>query len=143
MKKLLIFCIALTFLSCEKDDEGLTNDCNADNLNTDSKINGGSMLQTWRLFNKENPTIDLAQKTNANWVSLSPLISMEDISIQNRPYKYRFPVSAEVEKMKEIIPVTRKSGLHNIMLKPITSFGYIGVNDPGFWGDFIAIERKS
>lgn len=140
MKRLLIFCIAITFFACEKDDEGFTNDCNIDNINIDGKIKGGSILQTWQLFNGSKPpkdiihTIDLAQKTNANWVSLSPVIGIKDKSEQFPPFKYEFPVSAEVAKMKEIIPKMSKSGLHNVMLKPLTSFWI--VNDSSFWGGF-------
>ncbi len=137
MKRLVIFCVFIAFFSCEKDDEGFTNDCNIDNFNINSKINGGSILQTWVFASfggKEETTI--AQKTNANWVSLSPVISIEDISSQNLSYKYRFPVSAEIEKMKVIIPKMSNSGLQNVMLKPITSFGAISVNGSSFWGDF-------
>lgn len=137
MKKLLIFCIAVTFLSCEKDDDGFTNDCNIDTIN--SKINGGSILQTWVFASsngKEETTI--AQKTNANWVSLSPIIGIKDISTQGLSYKYDFRVRDQVDKMKVIIPKMSNSGLQNVMLKPITQFGSVPVNYSysGFWGDF-------
>lgn len=137
MKRLLIFWIAITFLSCEKDDQRLNNDCFAEKTSTANKINGGSILQTW-IFSSSNGKEEttIAQKTNANWISLSPIIGIEDISSQLLSYKYRFPVSAEVAKMKVIIPKMRNSGLHNIMLKPLTSFGYVAVNGPGFWSDF-------
>ena len=127
MKKLLIFCIAVTFLSCEKDDDGFTNDCNIDTIN--SKINGGSILQTWVFASsngKEETTI--AQKTNANWVSLSPIIGIKDISTQGLSYKYDFRVRDQVDKMKVIIPKMSNSGLQNVMLKPITQFGSVPVN---------------
>ena len=143
MKRLLIFWIAITFLSCEKDDGLQTNHCIINTINIDNKINGGSILQTWRLFNKDNPTINLVQKTNANWVSLSPVIGIQDNSEQFPPFRYEFPVSAEVEKMKEIIPAMVNSGLHNIMLKPLTSFGSIGMDGSGFWGEFyVATEEE-
>ena len=141
MKRLLIFCIAITFLSCEKDDDGLINECLNENIDTNSKINGGSILQTWLLFHGTYSfpediiyTIDLAEKTNANWVSLSPIIGIDDTWGHEPPYRYEFPVSAQVEKMKVIIPKISNSGLQNIMLKPLTAFWV--VNGSGFWGDF-------
>lgn len=150
MKRLLIFCVAIVSLSCEKDDEIFQNGCSVEGIGIDSKINGGSILQTWMLFHSrvtfpENiiHTIDLAQKTNADWISLSPLIGINDRSEQFPPFKYDFPVSAEVEKMKVIIPKIINSGLHNIMLKPLTSFGSVkeNVSDSGFWGDFY-VDRE-
>ncbi|WP_238567313.1 glycoside hydrolase family 113, partial [Jejuia pallidilutea] len=85
----------------------------------------------------------LVQKTNASWVSLSPGIGISDKSEQFPPVRYEFPVSAEIEKMKVIIPKIINSGITNIMLKPLTSFGDIGVNNSGFWGDFyVDTEEK-
>tara|TARA_B110000240_G_C13440378_1_gene427816 strand:- start:132 stop:1184 length:1053 start_codon:yes stop_codon:yes gene_type:complete len=129
MKKLLIFCIVITFLSCEKDDEGFTNDCNIDNINIDGKINGGSILQVGNL-RIEGKTIDIVQKTNINWVVLSPLVQLEELC-DNHPC---FDVNDEVELMKVVIPNIIQSGVNNIMLKPLTSFWV--VNGSGFWGDF-------
>ena len=135
MKKLITFCIAAILLSCEKDDDVFPLECYDESIGIDSKINGGSILQTWLIAYPEHPyTLDMSQKTNANWVSLSPLIAIEDVSMQSLPYKYRFPVSNEIYKMRVIIPRVSNSGLQNIMLKPLTSFG--SVKDSGFWGDF-------
>ncbi len=144
MKKLFIFCIAIFFLSCEKDDVVFSNDCFTESIAIDSKINGGSILQTWVFASsggKQETTI--SQKTNANWVSLSPIIAIDDKSEQFPPFKYDFPVSAEVEKMKVIIPKMVNSGLYNIMLKPLTHFGDVNENirDSSFWGDFY-VDRE-
>jgi len=141
MKRLLIFYITITFLSCEKDDQRLINDCFAEKISTDNKIKGGSIFQTW-IFSSSNGKEEttIAQKTNANWISLSPGIGIEDISSQLLPYKYRFPVSTEVAKMRIIIPKMRNSGLDNIMLKPIISFWEVGGST--FWGDFYVTTEK-
>ncbi|MEP5340749.1 MAG: hypothetical protein ABJL44_00115 [Algibacter sp.] len=106
-------------------------------MDANSKINGGSILQTWILSDPTySYTIDLAEKTNADWVSLAPLITIKEALSEGRPY-YDFGVIDEVYKMKVIIPRISKSGLSNIMLKPLTSFGVVGaVNDSFFWGDF-------
>ena len=141
MKRLFLFCTLITFLSCEKDnDDGLSRESCLNTIEIDNKINGGSILQTWILFDGAKPTediihtIDLAKKTNASWVSLSQIIGIEDISSQLLLYKYRFPVSAEVDKMKGVIPKMGNSSLHSIMLKPLTSFWE--VDGSSFWGDF-------
>ena len=141
MKKLVIIYLFISFISCQKESERLLNNCTTEKTSTANKINGGSILQTWLLFHGTHSfpddiikTIDLAQKTNANWVSLSPIIGIQDKSEQYPPFRYVFPVSAEVEKMKVIIPKMSNSGLHNIMLKPLTVFWL--VNGSGFWGDF-------
>ena len=140
MKKLFLFCIIITFLSCEKDDECLTNDCSSIKISRENKINGGSILQTFFFAGSdavENTT--LVEKTNANWVSLSPIIGIDDVSVQLLPYKYSFRPSDQVYKMKVIIPKIRNSGLNNIMLKPLTSFWE--VNGSYFWGDFY-VEKE-
>tara|TARA_B110000967_G_C18893627_1_gene569104 strand:- start:2690 stop:3778 length:1089 start_codon:yes stop_codon:yes gene_type:complete len=141
MKKILLFGIAITFLSCEKDNPELENECSTEGNNIHNKINGASILQTWKLFHSTNTapeniihTTDLAQKTNANWVSLSPVIEIEDRSNQDTPYVYRFPVHAEMKKMRVIIPKMSNSGLNKIMIKPLTSF--YNINGSRFWGDF-------
>ena len=110
MKKLLIFCIVITFLSCEKDDEGFTNDCNIDNINIDGKINGGSILQVGNL-RIEGKTIDIVQKTNINWVVLSPLVQLEELC-DNHPC---FDVNDEVELMKVVIPNIIQSGVMSVV----------------------------
>ncbi len=139
MKRLFIFCIVIPFFSCEKDDEIFSKDCFTESIAIDSKINGGSILQTWVIAHPEDTyTFDMAQKTNADWVSLSPLIAIRDVSVQSSPYKYKFPISNEVYKMRVIIPRISNNGIQNIMLKPLTSFGSVkeNVSDSGFWGDF-------
>ena len=140
MKNLILFCVLIGLFSCQKDNEGFINQCLTIETTRVDKIKGGSILQTWRLFNKDNPTIDLAQKTNAQWVALSPIIGIDEISSQVFPYKYRFRASDEVAKMKEIIPAVRNSGLHNIMLKPLTVFWT--VNGSNFWGDFYVTTEE-
>ncbi len=106
------------------------------------KIKGNSILQTWLLFHDSVIThtediissTDLAQKTNSNWVSLSPVIGIKDWGSGSPHHPYIFHVSVEIEKMKVIIPKMANSGLQNIMLKPLTSFWR--VDGSRFWGDF-------
>ncbi|GAA3596481.1 hypothetical protein Q4Q39_08240 [Flavivirga amylovorans] len=129
MKRLLIFCIAIAFFSCEKDDDGFPKDCLTEKISTNDKINGGSILQVYRL-RIDGKIIDLAQKTNINWVTLSPLVQLEKLC-DNHPC---FDINDEVELMKVVIPNMIQSGINNIMLKPLTSFWT--VNGSGFWGDF-------
>lgn len=133
MKKLLLFCSVIFFISCEKDD-GLQSDFCANNtIHIENKIKGGSILQTWILANS-NPTINMVEKTNSKWVSLSPIISIKDRSEQSPPFNYAFLVSDEVYKMREILPKINNSGIHQIMLKPLTLF--YEIDGSGFWGDF-------
>lgn len=135
MKKILIFCIAITFFSCEKDDEGITSidDCFVEKTSIENKIKGGSVLQTWS-FTDDGATTGLVQETNASWVALSPVIDIRDISRRQLSYKYRFPISSEIDKMRDVIPNMLNNGVQSIMLKPLTSFYNIKNND--FWGDF-------
>jgi hypothetical protein len=125
MKRLLILCITITFLSCDKDDEGFPQDC----LTEKTNINGGSIFQAYRL-RIAGKTIDIAQKTNINWVALSPLVQLEELCDNH----LCFDVNDEVEQMKVVIPNLVQSGINNIMLKPLTSFWT--VNSSSFWGDF-------
>lgn len=135
MKKIFI-CIFLLFFSCEKDNTIINSNCFVKKGN--HKINGGAILQTPNLV--ADRTTNLAKKTNANWVSLSPILSIEDVSSQAFPYKYRFLVSDEVYKMKIIIPNIIKSNIRNIMIKPSTAFWK--VNNSFFWGDFYVESEK-
>jgi hypothetical protein len=124
-------------ISCQNDDS-FTNDCLNESINNDNKINGGSILQTFIFYDvaSENniQTTKLAQKTNANWVSLSPIVNLDTGggNISGNPYS--FAPSKQIVKMRSIIPKMSKSGLPNVMLKPLTSFGV--VNGSSFWGDF-------
>ncbi len=138
MKKTVIFyIITLALFSCER--EQLLEFCAGD-FGIREKIKGGSILQTWIYFDGAKPpeqivhTTDLAQKTNANWISLSPGIGLDNWWGHEPPYRYEFPVSAETEKMRIIIPKMRNSDLPNIMLKPLTEFWT--VNGSTFRGDF-------
>ncbi len=131
MKKLITFCIAVIFLSCEKDedDELFSNDCFTESIANDSKINGGSILQVYKL-RVDGRTVDIVQKTNVNWVALSPIVQLEELC-NGHPC---FDVNDEIELMKVVIPNMVKSGISHIMLKPLTSFWE--VNGSSFWGDF-------
>ncbi len=142
MKKIsILFFVIIVFFSCKKDDIPLV--CDTDNFKTEDKINGGSILQTWKLSyslatHTEEDIInstDLVQKTNSNWVSLSPIVYISFWGHFDDPtLPYWFEVNSEVYKMRTIIPKMINSGLQNIMLKPLTSFW--GVNGSYFWGDF-------
>ena len=120
MKRIFVlFCVF--FASCSGDDPVLV-EC-SEQLIVPHKINGGSIFDTYLFADPAfyKTKTDLAEKTNANWVSLSPSIGITEwCGGPCRPY--RFPVSAEVAKMKVIIPKMINSGLNNIMLKPITHF---------------------
>ena len=144
MKKLLLFCVLIGLFSCQKDnEEGFINQCLTIETTHFDKIKGGSILQTWLLSSISQAalqTIDLAEKTNAQWVALSPIIGIDEINSQVYPYKYRFRASDEVTKMKVILPKMSNSGLHNVMLKPLTVFWT--VNDSNFWGDFYVTTEE-
>jgi hypothetical protein len=138
MKKILIFYILFLFISCQNDN-GFDDDCLNEKVNLTNKIKGGSILQPHILDDSVLPesstikTTDLAQRTNANWISLSPLICLQDGGNNiNTPYTFR--VSDEIYKMKSIIPKMQKSGLQNVMLKPNACFGE--VDGSQFSGDF-------
>jgi hypothetical protein len=147
MRKAFIFFVFVFFLSCQKNDNGLSDDCLNEKVDANNKIKGGSLLQTYSLFDSTVSlpediikTTDLAQKTNANWVSLSPIICLQERggNINGSPYSFR--VSDEIDKMKVIIPKMENSGLQNIMLKPNTCFWE--VNGSSFWGDFYVTNEQ-
>lgn len=137
IKFFVIFFSLLTIYSCDKFEEPRFT-CSINKPILNSKINGASILQTWKIIfgstdDENSMTIDLEERTNSNWVSLSPLIKMAAYNnVLDRPYNFR--VSDEIEKMKVIIPIIKRSGLKNIMLKPLTFFWE--VNGSTYWGDF-------
>ncbi|MEL7221942.1 MAG: hypothetical protein AAGJ93_11525 [Bacteroidota bacterium] len=136
----VLLLLVLLIVSCQKEDDiGL--ECSLENRTGTEKIKGASILQTWIIDyqSTDDPeetitSLDLVEKTNSNWVSLSPVISVSVLNgdIPRRPYL--FPVSNEIAKMRVILPKIRNSGLDNVMLKPLTSFW--PVDGSTFWGDF-------
>jgi hypothetical protein len=136
MKKLFTF-ILILIISCQNDD-GYSDDCLNEKVNTSNKIKGGSIIQTHFYFDGIPESglkkTYLSQKTNANWVSLSPLIGLDDSGGNANGNPYSFKPSQQTEKMRQIIPKMRNSGLPNVMLKPLTVFWI--VNGSSFWGDF-------
>lgn len=133
VKKIILLCSVVVLVACDDDPP------NCSFEDPEFKINGGSILQTWLLAGNDVSTLDLKQKTNANWVSLSPIVGIADwCDGPCRPYC--FPISSEIEKMNVLIPKVINSGLENIMLKPITAFWI--VNGSGYWGDFYVSTEK-
>ena len=131
---ILLF-IGLALFSCE-NEEDRDNISPAPSVNVQEKIKGGSILQTWMFASSGSRaplSTDLAEKTNAEWVSLSPVVGVS-LWCDGPCRPYNFGPSDETEKMKKIIPKMIDSGLKQIMLKPITSFWE--VNGSSFWGDF-------
>ena len=140
MKKTLLFSFIILIFSCQNDD-GFNDDCLNEKVNIDNKINGGSILQTHFFVDiatgipeSEIKTTDLRQKTNANWVSLSPLVALNVDGGNANGNPYSFKPSQQTEKMKIIIPKMSNSGLSNVMLKANTVFWI--VDGSSFWGDF-------
>ena len=133
-KAILILFVVLTSLSC--DTENGDSISPVPKVNVGEKIKGGSILQTWKFASSGSrapSSTDMAVKTNAEWVSLSPVVGVSQLCDGPcRPYSFR--PSDETEKMKVIIPKMINSGLTQIMLKPITSFWT--VNGSSFWGHF-------
>lgn len=115
--------LILTLCACEKriDSELIR-----------TKIKGGALLQTWKLtwdLSERNP-INLAEKTNANWLSLNPIIGF---GRQCDTCVFNCGLSAEIYKMREILTNCEAEGIENVMLKPLTSYQSLGFD---FWGDF-------
>jgi hypothetical protein len=137
MKKIFIFSLFF-IISCQNND-GFDNDCLNEKVNINNKIKGGSILQThyfsdFLLPEYEIKTTDLAQIVSANWVSLSPIVGLDDGGGPAVGNPYSFLPSQQTDKMRVIIPKMKNSGLQNIMLKPLTVFWI--VDGSSFWSDF-------
>ncbi|WP_196891420.1 glycoside hydrolase family 113 [Aureivirga marina] len=132
MKKIYICLLIIFFFSCEKEESTTVNTCENPIEIAEEKIKGGSILQTWQLA-EEFKNLHLHEKTNANWIALAPLISINKINEEPvRPFK--FPVNEEIYKMHRIIKNVRLNGIQQIMIKPLTSFW--SVNGGHYWVDF-------
>ena len=124
--------IGLLLVSCATDEPEMETTPAVPEA-TGEKIAGGSVLQVFFLRGNQTKGTDIVDRTNANWLAMSPLISLEQQnSGEFRPYE--FPVSQETFKMREAIETVLSSGVRNIMLKPLTSFA--AISDSDFWGDF-------
>ncbi|WP_196889729.1 glycoside hydrolase family 113 [Aureivirga sp. CE67] len=133
MKKLLLIIPLFFIFSCEKEIPTLPDPCENSVEIVEEKIKGGSILQTWQLADAFY-NLQLKEKTNANWIALTPLISINK-SGENTPSKpYKFPTHDEVYKMHEIIKNVRLNGIENIMIKPLTAFW--SVDGGHYWVDF-------
>ncbi len=135
MRKLLYFLSIVIIISCQNDDDFDVNDsCLKEPYQLNNKIKGGNLLQTWMFGGGYEEMLDfnMVKKTNANWVSLSPIIELQYNGPEESPYY--FPVKEEIYKMKKIIPKMINSGLNNIMLKPNLSF--MKKNGSYYWSDF-------
>jgi len=134
---ILLFILIFFTNSCKKEDEVRVN-CSTESIEWGEKITGASILQKWKLqdFTGSAPNhsslVNLVEKTNSDWVSLSPVIGISNGV--NGSNSYSFWISAEVAKMEQKLPRISNSGLNNVMLKPLTSFE--SINGSSYWGDF-------
>ena len=132
MRYFKILVIVLLLVSCTTDEMG-REDLPDIPVSTGEKIAGGSVLQVFFLAGRQNNGTDIVDRTNANWLAMSPLIPLsQQNSGDFRPYE--FPVSEETFKMRRAIEKVLSSGVQNILLKPLTSF--VAISDSNFWGDF-------
>ncbi|WP_111708054.1 glycoside hydrolase family 113 [Lutibacter citreus] len=123
------------FFSCGNSDEDFLTDCDTDHFNIENKIKGGSVLETWKLSLDGLNSIKMAEKTNANWIALSPQVNFIYLCENFHPCRpYEYQIEREIDQLNRVIPKVINSGFQNILLKPLTSFWE--VNGSNFWGDF-------
>ena len=132
MRIFLILFVLVLVSACTKDDAGEM-ECTMEVEIETSKIAGGSILQVFTLAGNNESRTDIVEKTNINYLALSPLISLSRNN--NGDFKpFTFPVSAEKFKVRRAVENSIASGINNIMLKPLTSFA--AISNSTFWGDF-------
>ncbi len=134
-KYIILYLLILLCFSCEKSEDDFITDCDTVHFNIQHKIKGGSVLETWKLsFNGLNST-KMGEKTNANWIALSPQVYLTASYNNNTPSRpYTYPINREIDQLNRVIPKVVNSGFQHIMLKPLTEFWE--VNGSYFWGDF-------